>query len=243
MAITSAPDAEPLLSVLIPVFNELPTIARILAAVRAVDLPMEIIVVDDFSTDGTRERLMELSRDAPTLRVLYHNRNQGKGAALRTAIAKATGKFVVVQDADLEYDPREYPKLLKPLIDGQADVVFGSRFSSSDCDRVFYSWQSLGNRFLTTLSNICTKLKLTDIETCQKVFRRDIIQNITIEEDGFGFEPEITAKISRYREAGKPLRIYEVGVSYNGRSYEEGKKIGWKDGLRAIWCILKYNWR
>lgn len=242
MALSSEPDETPLLSVVIPVHNELETIERILAAVRAVDIDTEIIVVDDYSTDGTRERLRELAATDARLRVLYHDRNQGKGAALRTGFAAATGRFVVVQDADLEYDPSEFSKLLQPLLDDKADVVYGSRFSGSERHRVPYFWHAFGNRVLTALSNMCTNLNLSDMETCYKVFRREIIQSIPIQENRFGFEPEITAKVARYRLDGEPLRIYEVGISYRGRTYREGKAIGWKDGLRALWCIMKYNW-
>lgn len=240
MAASSEPESGPLLSVVIPVFNERGTIDRILAAVRAVDVHTEIIAVDDFSTDGTRDRLKELALSDRRLRVFFHDRNQGKGAALRTGFAAATGRFVVVQDADLEYDPSDFPKLLQPLIENKADVVFGSRFSNGEYNR--FNLHSLGNRILTSLSNVCTNLKLTDMETCYKVFRRDIIQSIPIRENRFGFEPEITAKIASYRLNGQPLRIQEIGISYRGRSNQEGKKIGWKDGVRALWCIFRYNW-
>jgi glycosyltransferase involved in cell wall biosynthesis len=236
------PERTPILSVVIPVYNEVATIDRILAAVRAVDIDKEIIVVDDCSTDGTREILTGIVPALSGVQVLYHDRNRGKGAALRAGFASARGRFVVVQDADLEYDPNEFPKLLKPLLDGKADVVFGSRFSGSETHRVLYFWHSLGNRFLTLLSNMCTNLNVSDMETGYKVFRRDIIQNIPLSENRFGFEPEITAKVAGYRFQGRPLRIYEVGISYYGRTYQEGKKIGWKDGLRAVWCIVKYNW-
>lgn len=236
------PDASPLLSVVIPVYNEAGTIDRILEAVRAVEMDIEIIVVDDFSTDGTRDRLREIVNSDGSLKVLYHDRNQGKGAALRSGFAAATGRFVIIQDADLEYDPSEYPRLLNPLLEGKADVVFGSRFAGSENHRVLYFWHSLGNRFLTLMSNVFTNLNLSDMETCYKVFKRQIIQNISICENRFGFEPEITAKVAKYRLDDQPLRIYEVGISYHGRTYHEGKKIGWKDGMRAVWCIIKYNW-
>lgn len=222
------------LSVVIPVYNEAATIASIIELVRAVPVQKEIIVVDDCSTDGTRDVLAEISGD--DLRLLRHERNRGKGAALRTGIAGARGNFVLIQDADLEYDPQEYPKLLQPLLSGRADVVFGSRFSGGESHRVLYFWHAVGNKLLTLLSNMFTNLNLTDMEVCYKVFRREIFETIQIEEDRFGFEPEITAKVARLG-----CRVYEVGISYAGRTYEEGKKIGWKDGARAFWCILKYN--
>jgi glycosyltransferase involved in cell wall biosynthesis len=235
-------EPSPLLSVVIPVYNERATIARIIAAVRDVEVDKEIIVVDDFSTDGTREGLEEIAKSDGCLRVLRHERNQGKGAALRTGFAAARGRFVIVQDADLEYDPGEYPKLLRPLLEDKADVVIGSRFTGSEQHRVLYFWHSMGNRFLTLLSNMFTNLNVTDMETCYKVFRREIIQDIPICENRFGIEPEIMAKVAKYRRNGQALRIYEVGISYYGRTYQEGKKIGWKDGLRAMWCIVRYNW-
>jgi glycosyltransferase involved in cell wall biosynthesis len=223
------------LSVVIPVYNEAATIAQLIERVRAVGLDTEIIVIDDCSTDGTGEVLKKLA-DAPDLVRLFHPVNRGKGAALRTGFAAATGDVVVVQDADLEYDPSEYPKLLQPILDGRAEVVYGSRFIGGECHRVLYFWHSLGNRFLTLLSNAVTNLNLTDMETCYKMFRREIIQSIQLQEDRFGFEPEITGKIAQRR-----CRLYEVGISYSGRTYEEGKKIGWRDGFRAIWCIVKYR--
>jgi len=222
------------LSVVIPVYNEAATIASIIELVRAVPVQKEIIVVDDCSTDGTRDVLAEIGGD--DLILLRHERNRGKGAALRTGIAGARGDFVLIQDADLEYDPHEYPKLLQPLLSGRADVVFGSRFSGGESHRVLYFWHAVGNKLLTLLSNMFTNLNLTDMEVCYKVFRREIFETIQIEEDRFGFEPEITAKVARLG-----CRVYEVGISYAGRTYEEGKKIGWKDGARAFWCILKYN--
>jgi len=223
------------LSVVMPVFNEKDHIEQIVKAVLAVPIDKELIIVDDCSKDGTRDKLTGIAK-LPGVRVLYHDVNQGKGAALRTGFAAASGDLVLVQDADLEYDPREYPRLLAPIDEGKADVVFGSRFIGGDSHRVLYFWHSMGNRFLTLFSNMMTNLNLTDMETCYKVFRRELLRKITIKENRFGFEPEITAKIAKMR-----CRIYEVGISYAGRTYDEGKKIGWKDGVRAIWCILKYN--
>jgi glycosyltransferase involved in cell wall biosynthesis len=224
------------LSIVIPCYNEEKTIRTIVDAVRASPYgSKEIIVVDDCSRDNTRAILK--SEIAPLVdKILYHEVNQGKGAALRTGIQAATGDIVVIQDADLEYDPNEYPLLVEPILHDKADVVFGSRFMGGHPHRVLYFWHRLGNGFLTLLSNMFTNLDLTDMETCYKVFRREIIQGITIEENRFGFEPEITAKIAKTR-----CRIYEVGISYYGRTYEEGKKIGWKDGFRALYCIVKYN--
>ncbi len=229
-----------LLSVIIPCYNERETIDLIIDAVNAAPYDhKEIIVVDDCSTDGTREKLINnIENSGRVNRVLYHQFNQGKGAALRTGISAATGDLVIIQDADLEYDPNEYPRLVEPIINNRADVVFGSRFLGGDAHRVLYFWHRLGNGFLTLLSNMFTNLNLTDMETCYKVFRREIIQGISIEENRFGFEPEITAKIAKLR-----CRIYEVGISYYGRTYDEGKKIGWRDGIRAIYCIVKYGWR
>jgi glycosyltransferase involved in cell wall biosynthesis len=223
------------LSVVIPAYNEAATLAAVLARVAAVPVAREIVVVDDCSTDGTRQMLERLAAGSDLV-VRFHEKNRGKGAALRTGFAAASGDVIVVQDADLEYDPAEYPKLLQPILDGRADVVFGSRFAGGECHRVLYFWHYLGNRFLTLLSNAFTNLNLTDMETCYKMFRRDILQRLTLEEDRFGFEPEITAKIAALR-----CRVYEVGISYSGRTYEEGKKIGWRDGVRAIWCIVKYR--
>ena len=225
------------LSVIIPVYNEVETLEQIVAAVRAVPVAKEIILVDDGSQDGSRELLAKLE-GLPDVRVLYHTVNQGKGAAIRTGVAAATRDLVVIQDADLEYDPQELPLLMRPIEEGKADVVYGSRFSGGGAHRVLYFWHSVGNQFLTLLSNAFTNLNLTDMETCYKMFRREIIQSIRIEESRFGMEPEITAKVAR-----KGCRIFEVGISYSGRTYEEGKKIGWRDGIRAIWCILKYNLR
>ncbi|MGH7079212.1 MAG: glycosyltransferase family 2 protein [Acetobacteraceae bacterium] len=225
-----------LLSVVIPCFNERETIAEVLARVRAAPpAEKEIIVVDDCSKDGTREFLREEGGRFAD-QVLLHEVNQGKGAALRTGIRAARGEIVVIQDADLEYDPAEYPALLEPILQDRADVVFGSRFQGGRPHRVLYFWHRVGNGLLTLTSNVFTNLNLTDMETCYKVFRRDIIQAIRIEENRFGFEPEITAKV-----AATGCRVFEVGISYNGRTYEQGKKIGWKDGLWALWCIVKYN--
>jgi len=224
------------LSVVIPCYNESATIATLLEAVRNAPWPnKEIIVVDDCSRDGTREKLQGELRGQIDQLVL-HEANQGKGAALRSGIAAATGEIVIIQDADLEYDPNEYPRLLAPIVEGRADVVYGSRFMGGAPHRVLYFWHSVGNGFLTLLSNMLTDLNLTDMETCYKMFRRSIIQSIEIEENRFGFEPEITAKVARLG-----VRIYEVGISYYGRTYAEGKKIGARDGFRAIYCILKYN--
>lgn len=225
------------LSIIIPCFNELNTLDAILDAVNNSPYEdKEIIIVDDFSTDGTRDKLKNEIEGTVAL-ILYHDENKGKGAALRTGIGKATGDIVIIQDADMEYDPNEYGLLVEPILNGKADVVYGSRFLGGHAHRVLYFWHSQGNRFLTFLSNMLTDLNLTDMETCYKVFKREIIQSIKIEENRFGFEPEITAKLSRKKD----IRIYEVGISYYGRTYDEGKKIGWRDGVRAIYCILKYN--
>src|SRR5450631_657275 len=223
------------LSVVMPVYNEQATLREAVSRVLAVALEIELICVDDGSRDGSREILEELRASHAQVRVLLQPRNMGKGAALRRGIQEATGDFVLIQDADLEYDPADYPLLLDPLIQGKADVVYGSRFLGAAPHRVLYFWHSVGNRLLTLLSNCLTNINLSDMETCYKVFRREIIQSIPIEENRFGFEPEITVKIAKRR-----LRIYEVGISYWGRTYEEGKKIGWKDGVRALWCLVKY---
>jgi glycosyltransferase involved in cell wall biosynthesis len=225
------------LSVIIPCYNEVKTIEAIVKAVKSSPIKnMEIIIVDDFSTDGTRD-LLRGSLINEVHKVVFHDKNQGKGAALRTGFKEATGDVVVVQDADLEYDPEEYPRLLEPILKGKADVVFGSRFMGGQPHRVVYFWHMIGNKVLTLFSNMMTNINLTDMETCYKMFRREIIQSINIEEDRFGFEPEITAKISKIED----IRIYEVGISYYGRTYAEGKKIGWRDGFRAVYAILKYN--
>lgn len=224
-----------LLSVVIPVYNEVATLERLITAVSQAPVQKQIIVVDDGSTDGTRELLLELQDQIDI--ILLHEFNRGKGAALRTGIQAATGDWVIIQDADLEYDPQEYPRLLQPLLDDVADVVYGSRFIGHGPHRVLYFWHYVGNQILTLLSNMFTNLNLSDMETCYKVFRRDIIQSIRIEENRFGFEPEITAKIARIPD----IRIYEVGISYYGRTYKEGKKIGWRDGFRALYCIIKYS--
>jgi glycosyltransferase involved in cell wall biosynthesis len=224
------------LSIVMPIYNERVTLRQVVDRVLAVPLDLELLCVDDGSKDGSREILAELAAQHPQVVVLLQPKNQGKGAALRRGIQEATGDFVIIQDADLEYDPSDYPKLLEPLIEDKADVVYGSRFLGAGPHRVLYFWHSVGNRALTLLSNCLTNINLSDMETCYKVFRREIIQAIPIEEDRFGFEPEITVKIAKRR-----LRIYEVGIGYWGRTYEEGKKIGWKDGVRALWCLLKYS--
>jgi len=226
------------LSVVIPIYNERETLAAIIERVTAVDLQTELICVDDGSSDGSREILEQLQSRHPQMRVFLQPRNMGKGAALRRGIQEASGDYVVIQDADMEYDPHDYHLLLEPLIHGKADVVYGSRFLGSGPHRVLYFWHSVGNRLLTLLSNCLTNINLTDMETCYKAFRREVIQAIPLEEDRFGFEPEITVKVAK-----RKLRIYETGISYWGRTYEEGKKIGWKDGVRALWCLVKYSAR
>jgi glycosyltransferase involved in cell wall biosynthesis len=224
------------LSVVMPVYNEQATLREVVSRVLAVPLEVELICVDDGSRDGSREILAELQIDHPQIRVMLQPKNMGKGAALRRGIQEATGDYIIIQDSDLEYDPSDYPALLGPLIEDKADVVYGSRFLGSGPHRVLYFWHSVGNSVLTLISNALTNMNMTDMETCYKVFRREILQSIPIEEDRFGFEPEITVKISKRR-----LRVYEVGIGYWGRTYEEGKKISWRDGFRALWCLLKYS--
>ena len=223
-------------SIVIPCFNEVGTLEKVIDAVEGSEISdLEIIIVDDGSTDGTDDLIRD-KIESRVARVIRHERNLGKGAALRSGFAAATGDVVLVQDADLEYSPRDYPKLLGPIFEGRADVVYGSRFTGGESHRVLFFWHSVLNKALTLLSNMLTDLNLTDMEVCYKAFRREVLQAITIEEDRFGFEPEITAKVAKLG-----CRIYEVGVSYAGRTYAEGKKIGWRDGLHAVWCVLKYN--
>ncbi|HUE36605.1 MAG TPA: glycosyltransferase family 2 protein [Candidatus Acidoferrum sp.] len=234
--IKSNADIEPCLSVVMPVYNEAETIATVVKNVLSQRPVQQLVIVDDSSSDGTWEKLQPLAQNEPRIKLVRHDFNQGKGAALRTGFTHAAASVVIVQDADCEYDPAEYHRLLGPLLSGKADVVFGSRFASSDARRVLFYWHAVGNKLLTTLSNMATGLNLTDMEVCYKVFRREIIQSIRIEEDRFGFEPEITAKVAKLK-----VRIYEVAISYYGRTYAEGKKIGWRDGVHALWCIFKYN--
>ena len=234
---------ELVLSVVIPVYNEVETLLDLVDRVRRVPIRKEIILVDDGSTDGTRDLLKRVEAEPNsdawnTVRVLFHEKNQGKGRALRTGFEAAAGDIVIIQDADNEYDPSEFPRLLQPIIEGKADVVFGSRFLGDYSHRVLYYWHYLGNRFLTTLSNCFTNLNLTDMETCYKVFRKEVLKDVlpTLRQNRFGFEPEITAKVARRR-----CRIYEMSISYSGRTYDQGKKIGWRDGFKALWCIVRYG--
>src|ERR1700677_1199358 len=235
MEIRSNADIEPCLSVVMPVFNEADTVATVVKTVLAQRPVQQFVIVDDCSSDGTWDKLQPLAQNEPRVKLIRHEYNQGKGAALRTGFAQATAPIVIIQDADSEYDPAEYYRLLMPILSGKADVVFGSRFMGAGAHRVLFYWHSLGNKLLTTLSNMASGLNLTDMEVCYKTFRREIIQNIKVEENRFGFEPQITAKVAKLN-----VRIYEVGVSYYGRTYAEGKKIGWRDGVHALWCILKY---
>jgi glycosyltransferase involved in cell wall biosynthesis len=223
------------LSVVMPIYNEQATLRRAVERVLSVGLELELLCVDDGSTDGSREILADLEKECPQIRVFLQPQNMGKGAALHRGIREATGDYVIIQDADLEYDPNDYGRLLEPLESGQADVVYGSRFLGAGPHRVLYFWHSVGNWLLTLLSNMITNLNMTDMETCYKVFRREVIQSIPLEENRFGFEPEVTVKIAK-----RDLRVYEVGIGYWGRTYGEGKKIGWRDGVRALWCLIKY---
>lgn len=235
--IKSNADIEPCLSVVMPVYNEAATVAEVIKSVLAQRPVQQMVIVDDASRDGTWEKLVEVTGKDARVKLVRHDVNQGKGAALRTGIAQATAPIVIIQDADLEYDATEYFRLLIPILTGKADVVFGSRFiGSPHGHRVLYYWHSVGNKILTTFSNMATGLNLTDMETCYKTFRREVVQKVRIQENRFGFEPEITAKVARLK-----VRIYEVAISYYGRTYADGKKIGWRDGFRALWCILKYN--
>jgi glycosyltransferase involved in cell wall biosynthesis len=235
--IKSNADIEPCLSVVMPVYNEAETVAEVIRSVLAQRPVQQMIIVDDASQDGTWEKLVEVTGKDARVKLVRHDVNHGKGAALRTGIAHGIAPIMIIQDADLEYDPTEYHRLLVPILSGKAEVVFGSRFvGSPNGHRVLYYWHSVGNKILTTFSNMATGLNLTDMEVCYKTFRREVIQKVRIQENRFGFEPEITAKVARLK-----VRVYEVAISYNGRTYADGKKVGWRDGLRAIWCILKYN--
>ena len=233
--IKSNADVEPCLSVVMPVFNEAATVSEVIKNVLAQRPVLQLVIVDDASTDGTWETLRSLAQQEPRIKLDRHLKNQGKGAALREGFKQATGQVILVQDADLEYDPAEYSNLLEPLLQGKADVVYGSRFMSGRPHRVLYFWHRVGNSLLTLMSNAITNLNLSDMGTCYKAFRREVIQSINLEENRFGFEPEVTVKIAKRR-----LRVYGIGISYSGRTYAEGKKIGWKDGVRAIWCLAKY---
>ncbi|MEI7851674.1 MAG: glycosyltransferase family 2 protein [Kiritimatiellales bacterium] len=224
------------LSVVMPVYNEAQTVRKMTEMVLQRPCVKELVIVDDGSTDGTRELLTQIAEAERRVHVFFHEKNSGKGSALRTGFAAAQGPYIIVQDADLEYDPAEYPRLLAPVLQDKADVVYGSRFAGSSAHRVVYFWHSAGNRLITLLSNMLSNVNLTDVETCYKLFRKSTLDQITIEEDRFGFEVEITAKVVRIK-----ARMYEVGISYYGRTYDEGKKIGWRDGVHAVWCILKYN--
>ena len=229
-------DLAPCLTAVMPVYNEAATVAEVVRVVLAQRPVQQLVIVDDCSTDGTWDQLQPLAKNEPRIQLVRHEVNQGKGAALRTGIARATSPIVIIQDADLEYDPAEYHRLLGPILAGKADVVFGSRFIGSGMHRVLYFWHMVGNRFLTLVSNMVTNLNLSDMETCYKVFRREVLAEIVIYENRFGFEPEITVKIAKQK-----VRIYEVGISYSGRTYQEGKKIGWRDGFRALYCIIRYR--
>jgi len=235
--VDSNDDIKPCLTAVMPVYNEAATVVEIVKTVLAQRPVLQLVIVDDCSQDGTWDQLQPIAQVEPRIKLIRHDVNQGKGAALRTGLAHATSEIVIIQDADLEYDPAEYWRLIIPVLSGKADVVYGSRFrGGSGAGRVLYYWHSVGNKFLTMCSNMATDLNLTDMETCYKAFRREVIQKIQIEEDRFGFEPEITAKVAKAK-----VRIYEVGISYSGRTYAEGKKIGWRDGFHALWCIWKYN--